>query len=423
MFIDKVSVLVKAGDGGNGIVSWRKEPFVDRGGPNGGDGGDGGDVVFKADPQVNNLGGFRHKQRLDAEKGGNGAKSNRHGKNGVDKVVKVPIGTVVYRGEHQVADISKPRQEVVVAFGGSGGFGNAHFKSSRRQAPKVAEKGEKGEQTELNLELKLLADVGLIGLPNAGKSTLLSRVSNATPEIADYPFTTLTPNLGVADKVDGESLLIADIPGLIEGASEGKGLGGDFLRHIERTAVLIHLIDVYGGDPVADYKAINKELANYKVDLTARAEIVALSKTEGLDDKTLKKITDDLKKASKTDVIAISSMDGTNLKELLKAALKHVKEFRKTEAEAAAAAEKDDGVEVLTLTDENKWEIHKEGDIYVIRGKKINKFASRTDYENDFGLMRLRDIMGKTGILHELDRMGAEPGDTVQVGNNPSFEL
>ncbi len=252
MFVDTAKVTIQAGRGGNGAVSFRHEIYVDKGGPDGGDGGKGGDIIFRATKSLNTLVDFRFKPELKATPGRNGAKQKRAGRSGEPLFVSVPIGTLVKRDGIAIADLTEDNQEVVIARGGDGGFGNAHFKSSVRQAPKIAELGEQGDQFNAELELKLLADVGLVGFPNAGKSTFLSVVSNARPEIADYAFTTLTPNLGVADIDDG-SLLIADIPGLIEGASQGKGLGDAFLRHVERTSVLLHLIDAYSNDIAADY--------------------------------------------------------------------------------------------------------------------------------------------------------------------------
>ena len=320
MFSDTAKVSLKAGDGGNGAVSFRREIYIPKGGPDGGDGGKGGDIIFKADKDTNTLIDFRFTPILTAENGKNGSGTRSAGRSGKDLIVEVPIGTMVYRVEERednshsrsifadganterpspvttgakersenddysrvlLADLTKDGQTAIIARGGEGGFGNAHFKSSTRQAPIIAEVGEPGEEFEAELELKLLADVGLVGLPNAGKSTFLSVVSNARPEIADYPFTTLTPQLGVAT-IDEKDILIADIPGLIEGASEGKGLGHDFLRHVDRTAVLLHLIDVYNNDAGEAYRVIRGELDKYS-DLRDRPEIVALTKCEGVD--------------------------------------------------------------------------------------------------------------------------------------------
>jgi GTPase len=245
-FIDKVLVSVAAGNGGNGVVSFRHEKFIDKGGPDGGDGGKGGDVVFVASRNQNTLAAFRYQKEIKADHGNAGSKRKKHGRSAKDLLVALPVGTVASTADGTVvADLVEDGQRVIVAHGGRGGFGNAHFISSRRQAPKFAEKGDVGDAMDLTLELKMIADVGLVGLPNAGKSTLLSKISNARPEIANYPFTTLTPNLGVVDIDAGNSVLVADIPGLIEGAADGKGLGHDFLRHVERTAVILHLIDAY----------------------------------------------------------------------------------------------------------------------------------------------------------------------------------
>ena len=290
MFVDTAKVYIKAGKGGNGAISFRHEIYIPKGGPDGGDGGKGGDVVFVASKDCDTLIDFRYQPKLIAEDGKAGSGQKSSGKSGKDLIVEVPIGTIVKRDGEIVADLTHDEERAIVAHGGDGGYGNWHFRSSTRQVPKIAELGNPGEAYEAELELKLLADVGLVGFPNAGKSTFLSVVSNATPEIADYPFTTITPNLGVA-KVDNHSILIADIPGLIEGASEGKGLGDRFLRHVERTKVLLHLIDVYNDDAGKAYKDIRSELANYSEELASRPELVVLTKTEGVDDEIIKILT------------------------------------------------------------------------------------------------------------------------------------
>ena len=286
MFVDTAKVYIKAGKGGNGAISFRHEIYIPKGGPDGGDGGKGGDVVFVASKDCDTLIDFRYQPKLIAEDGKAGSGQKSSGKSGKDLIVEVPIGTIVKRDGEIVADLTHDEERAIVAHGGDGGYGNWHFRSSTRQVPKIAELGNPGEAYEAELELKLLADVGLVGFPNAGKSTFLSVVSNAIPEIADYPFTTITPNLGVA-KVDNHSILIADIPGLIEGASEGKGLGDRFLRHVERTKVLLHLIDVYNDDAGKAYKDIRSELANYSEELANRPELVVLTKTEGVDDEII----------------------------------------------------------------------------------------------------------------------------------------
>lgn len=423
MFVDKALVQVKAGNGGNGVVSFRHERFVDRGGPDGGDGGDGGDVVFRGDEGLNTLRNFRHKQKLEAEPGQNGAKARRHGRRGEDFAVAVPAGTAVYKDGELIADVTEHGQVAIVARGGQGGYGNAHFKSSRRQAPKIAEKGEKGDAYELTLELKMLADIGLVGMPNAGKSTFLSVVSNATPEIANYPFTTLIPNLGVVD-VHNESLLIADIPGLIEGASQGKGLGDAFLRHIERTSVLLHLVDAYQDNVAKIFNDIQAELEQHPAQLSQKPMIVVLSKIDGLDEEI---VADQLKEleavAGKRPVMAISSLDKAGVDVLLEKALLLVKSQRqKVQAEEAEQDDDNASIPVYTLPDRDKWTVSKEKDHYAVKGRKIERFAMRTDFESEPGLRRLRDIMRKMGIMHELRRQKAQQGDTIKIGDQ-SFEL
>jgi GTP-binding protein len=425
MFVDTAKVLIQAGKGGDGAVSFRHEIYVEKGGPDGGDGGKGGDVIFVASENVNTLLDFRYKPELKAKPGQNGAKRDRHGRSGEAFYVKVPMGTIVRRDGEVIADLTDDGQEVVIAKGGDGGFGNAHFKSSVRQTPKIAEKGEAGDTFEAQLELKLLADVGLVGFPNAGKSTFLSVVSNARPEIADYAFTTLTPNLGVADIDDG-SLLIADIPGLIEGASEGKGLGDAFLRHVERTAVLLHLIDVYTDDIAKAYLTIRNELASYNVELTDRPEIIALTKIDGLDDDIIQMQMDTLKAVATTgsQLFALSSTAHKGLKEVLRALRKQVVEQRLITKEV----DKDElsgGYESITLTQNeisDSWTVEKvdnEEELYfVVVGDKIEKFARRTDYTSFEGVNRLRDIMKKLGISHELRRKGAEADSMIHIGDS-----
>ncbi len=421
MFVDTAKVFVQAGRGGDGAVSFRHEIYVDMGGPDGGDGGRGGDVVFLAVEGLNTLIDFRYKPEIKGEPGQSGSKRDRHGKAGAPNIVKVPVGTLVKRDGEIIADFTEGGQKLVVAKGGDGGYGNAHFKSSVRQAPRIAEKGEPGDTFEAELELKLLADVGLVGFPNAGKSTFLSVVSNARPEIADYAFTTLTPNLGVADIDDG-SLLIADIPGLIEGASEGKGLGDAFLRHIERTAVILHLIDAYTDDVAKAYKTIRHELSAYSEDLATRPEIIALTKIEGLDEEIIEMQKDALKAvAGDTPVLAVSSPAHTGLKEVLRELRKEVVAIRVAEEEAFE--EENSGMAVISLSEETKalsWHIRKDGKgedtIYIVKGNKIEKFARRTQFDNFEGVNRLRDIMKKMGITHALTRAGAEGNSVIRIG-------
>lgn len=420
MFVDTAKVFVQAGRGGDGAVSFRHEIYVDKGGPDGGDGGKGGDVIFVATENLNTLVDFRYKPELKGEPGQSGAKRDRHGKSGAATYVKVPVGTVVKRDGQVVADFTEDGQQVIVAKGGDGGYGNAHFKSSVRQAPRVAEKGESGDEFEAELELKLLADVGLVGFPNAGKSTFLSVVSNARPEIADYAFTTLTPNLGVADIDDG-TLLIADIPGLIEGASEGKGLGDAFLRHVERTAVILHLIDAYTDDVAAAYKTIRGELEAYSHDLATRPEIVALTKTEGLDAELVAMQEEALRAvAGDVPVFVISSQAHAGLTEVLRALRIEVMKAREIEKEAQA---ENSDMALISLNQEAKalaWHIQKvvdeERTVFVVKGHKIEKFARRTRFDTFEGVNRLRDIMKKMGITHALLRDGAEGDSIIRIG-------
>lgn len=419
MFADTALVLISAGKGGDGAVSFRHEIYVDKGGPDGGDGGKGGDVVFEADENLNTLSHFRHRQELKAANGAAGSKRQKHGKRGQDLIVKVPVGTIIYRDDQVLVDLSRHGQQQIVAYGGDGGFGNAHFKSSTRQTPRVAELGEPGDSFEAKLELKLLADVGLVGFPNAGKSTFLSVVTNARPEIADYAFTTLTPNLGVAD-IDDSSLLIADIPGLIEGAAAGKGLGDQFLRHVERTAVLLHLIDIYQDDLAASYRTIRKELNDYDPKLAALPEVVALTKAEGLDQATISQAISQLQPlvAAETPVFAISARAHQGLEGLLRELAIRVKASRQLANEAIDPTTDDLPVIGLNQTERDSgWQVIKLDDGFRITGSKIEKFARRTNFGNVHSLNRLRDIIHKTGIGHELGRQGARPDSRLWFGD------
>lgn len=428
MFVDHAVVLVAAGKGGDGAVSFRHEKYVDKGGPDGGDGGKGGDVIFEADANLNTLVSFRFKQDISAKDGQSGSMRRRHGRSAQDVTIKVPVGTALVRKDGSIlADLTEVGQKVIVAKGGDGGFGNAHFKSSTRQAPRIAEVGERGEAFELRLELKLLADVGLLGFPNAGKSTLLSVVSNARPEIADYAFTTLTPNLGVAD-IDDTSLLIADIPGLIEGASEGKGLGDAFLRHVERTSVLLHLIDAYTEDVARAYKTIRAELAAYGTELDGRPEVVALTKTEGMDKELIEHQMQQLHGITSAPVYAISAAAHLGLEELLRALATEVAAARARQAEYDAIPEDTgDGLPRITLTDREQssaWRVRRNDDgQIVITGDKIERFAGRTMYSNPDSVDRLRDIMRRTGIYHELGRLGTDGETVVYVGEAREYHL
>lgn len=414
MFTDKTEIMIQAGRGGDGRMSFRAEKYRPKGGPDGGDGGRGGNVVFMVDHNTNTLSALRHQQLLKAEPGAMGGTNRKHGKAGADLVVHVPQGTQVSVDGEVIADLNQPEQSLIVAKGGRGGFGNAHFTSSVRQAPRAVEVGEAGQHFLATIELKLVADVGLVGLPNAGKSTLLSVISNAKPEIADYPFTTLIPNLGVAD-VDDDSVLVADIPGLIAGASHGKGLGDEFLRHIERTAVLLHLIDSHSQDVVADYKTIQAELADYVVDLTTKPQLVVLTKCEGAEAKELKSKQAALMQVSKQPVYPISAAAHQGLAELLRAALPLVA----AERERRAAAQAEAAVHVFDVASQpDLWRVTQDEDRFVVEGDRIEGFARRTNWENDESVTRLRDIMRKQGIARELKRLGIEPNDIVVIAGH-----
>ena len=453
MFVDIAKVSLKAGKGGDGAVSFRREIYIPKGGPDGGDGGKGGDIIFRADKDTNTLIDFRFTPILTAEDGKNGSGTRSAGRSGKDLIVDVPIGTCVYKSGELIADLVRDGQTAIIARGGDGGFGNAHFKSSTRQAPIIAEVGEPGEEFEAELELKSMADAGLVGLPNAGKSTFLSVVSNAKPEIADYPFTTITPNLGVAT-IDDKDILIADIPGLIEGASEGKGLGHDFLRHIDRTAVLLHLIDVYNNDAGEAYQIIRNELNKYS-DLAARPEIVALTKCEGVDDDIIKmQMSSILAKNPNAKIFAISSSAHQGLTELLRELATEVSEMSfsrdtlrldRSEMYIPDGAEKaaqradfpgrpaydiEDGlagpekrhldatIPTISLGKnalKDTWKVEKADDKFIVTGEKIEKFARRTDMNNYASVNRLRDIMKKLGIRAELTTQGATPESIISI--------
>lgn len=422
-FIDKVHVTAIAGDGGNGKLGFRREKFIDKGGPNGGDGGNGGDVVLVASRNQNTLAAFRYQRELKADNGNPGDTNRMHGRSAKHLLVAVPVGTIAFDQNGRIlADLLNDGQKAIIARGGSGGFGNAHFVSSRRQAPKFAEKGEPGDKLEVDLELKMIADVGLVGLPNAGKSTLLSRLSNARPEIADYPFTTLTPSLGVVDIDKNSSVLFADIPGLIEGAAEGKGLGHDFLRHIERTAVILHLIDSYNNDVASVYQTIRAELEAYQPELIKRPEIVALTKVEGLDNEIIDDLMVQLRRVMSptTPLFAISVQSGEGLQQLLFAVKDAVSAVRAIPDEEEQLPD----IPVLRMADtSDEWKITKHEGIYYVTGKKVEKFARRTDFDNEQGVQRLRDILRREGVMHQLVRDGIEAGQTVQIGSNQEYRI
>lgn len=347
MFIDRVKIHVKAGDGGSGVTAFRREKFIPRGGPSGGDGGVGGSVWIESDEGLNTLLHLRYNPEHKAGRGRHGEGSNRHGKNGDDVIVKVPVGTQVFDAETNdlIFDFTEPDQKFLAAKGGKGGWGNQHFATPTRRAPKFHYTGRPGEEKDLQLELKLIADVGLVGFPNAGKSTLISVISAAKPKIADYPFTTLEPNLGVVDLGDFKTFVVADIPGLIEGASEGAGLGLKFLRHVERTKLILHLVDVSsisGRNPVEDYEIINRELGNYNEDLATRPQIVVATKLDALDEPERLESLRERAKADGKEFLEISAVTNQGTKQLISAVAKRLEEIKEAEIDLSREQEIDD---------------------------------------------------------------------------------
>jgi GTP-binding protein len=411
-FFDEATIHIRAGNGGNGSVSFRREKFVPLGGPNGGNGGGGGNVYVVANRHLNTLILFQRQQHFRAESGGKGDRKDMKGKRGADLLIDVPPGTVVRDAQtgELLADLLQDEQKVLVAKGGRGGRGNAFFASPTNQAPRIAEKGEPGQVRSLKLELKLIADVGIIGVPNAGKSTLLAAVSAARPKIADYPFTTLTPNLGVAT-VDGESLVLADIPGLIDGAHAGAGLGTAFLRHIERTRVCIHLLDGASADPLRDFATINNELELFSPKLAAKPQVVALNKMDLPQAAELWPAVQSAMRERHLPAYAISAATGQGTTELLRA-VRQV--LQVTPKESMAAAE----VEVFRPNDEEAFEIVKDGGSFRVRGKRIERVAAMTDWANDEAVARFQRIIKAMGIQAALQEAGVQPGDTVLIGDD-----
>ncbi|ADL07533.1 GTPase ObgE [Thermosediminibacter oceani] len=415
MFVDRAKIYVKAGDGGNGVVAFRREKYVPRGGPSGGDGGKGGDVVLMVDSNLSTLQDFKYRAHYKAQRGQNGQGSNKIGKSGEDLVIKVPPGTVVKDAEtgEILADLVKPGQTFIAARGGRGGRGNARFVSPVNQAPDFAEKGEPGEERWILLELKLLADVGLIGFPNAGKSTLLSRMTAARPKIADYPFTTLTPNLGVVDMgPTGRSFVVADIPGLIEGAHEGLGLGHEFLRHVERTRVLVHIIDAAGleNDPVEGFYIINRELAAFSEKLAQKPQIVAANK---MDLPQARENLDRIKSQLEPrgyEVVPISAATGEGVKELIYKIIQYLDKVGDAALETVE-------VKKYTIKEEDEIRVERVGDVFQVKGKVIERLVVMTDLDNESAVKRLQQAFKRMGIDELLKEKGIKEGDTVRIGN------
>ena len=411
MFIDEARIQVQAGDGGDGAVSFRREKFVPRGGPDGGDGGRGGSVYLEATEELNTLYGFRHKQRFRAGRGGNGAGARKHGSKGRDLTIPVPVGTVAHGDDGVVvADLTSPGQRELVARGGSGGLGNVHFTTAVMQTPRIAQKGEAGEERELRLELRLLADVGLVGLPNAGKSTLLSRITAARPKIADYPFTTLVPNLGVVALRD-TTFVVADIPGLIEGAHRGAGLGQEFLRHVRRTRLLVHLLEGSSPDPVADLEVVNRELEEYDPDLRRKPQLVAFNKMDLAEAREAWPEVRERLRSRGMDALPISAATGEGVKELLELVAAKL-------GERVEAARKAEEIRVYRLEAEagEAVAVEKERDGYRIRGRAAERAAALINVETTEGLMVLRQRLSRLGVGKMLERAGAKAGDMIRVG-------
>lgn len=416
MFIDKADIKIKGGDGGAGSASFRREKFVPRGGPDGGDGGKGGDVYLEADARLRTLLDFVRKPSYMAEQGGSGTGRHCYGKNGADLILRVPCGTSVYNGLTLIADMIKPGARFMVAKGGRGGRGNWHFRSSTRQTPRIAELGEPGEKLRLRLQLKMIADVGLIGLPNAGKSTLLSRLTRAHPKIAGYPFTTLYPNLGVT-MYDDHEIIFADIPGLIEGSHEGKGLGHSFLKHVERTRVLLHVVDPLGYDGKSakeSIRIINSELKQYSTVLAKKPQLIIVNK---LDLTGGEKVYKDIKKLyKKTKVLGVSGASGEGIAALLPEILKLLQT-----APATDYSLMDQPVHVKL---EPEFWVEKKDDFYVVRGKNVERLVAMTNFDLHEGVERTQTILKKMGIERALKEYGAKPGDPVKIGRREfTFEL
>ena len=420
MFADRAKILIRSGKGGDGHVSFRRELYVPNGGPDGGDGGRGGDVIFEVDEGLNTLYEYRHKRKFKAQDGEEGGKRRCHGKDGSDIILKVPEGTIIREAESGkvIEDMSGENRRQVILQGGRGGAGNMHFATSTMQVPKYAQPGVPAQELEVLLELKVIADVGLVGFPNVGKSTFLSRVTNAQPKIANYHFTTLNPNLGVVDLQGAPGFVIADIPGLIEGASEGVGLGHEFLRHIERTRVLIHIVDAAsteGRDPVADIYAINKELEAYNEEIAARPQVIAANKTDVLGDneEPIQRLKDEFEPQG-IKVFPISAVAGKGLKELLY----YVRELLDQAPQEAIVFEQEyfPGEELVyenlpyTVTKSEE-----EEGVFIVEGPRIEKMLGYTNLDSEKGFAFFQNFLKNTGILKELEEAGIQEGDTVRM--------
>lgn len=417
MFADRAKIYIRSGKGGDGHVSFRRELYVPNGGPDGGDGGRGGDVIFEVDKGLNTLQDFRHKRKFTAKDGEPGGKKRCHGKDADDIILKVPEGTVIKEAESGkvIADMSGENQRQVILKGGKGGLGNQHFATSTMQIPKYAQPGQPSKELWVCLELKVIADVGLVGFPNVGKSTLLSRVSNAQPKIANYHFTTLNPNLGVVDLDGGQGFVMADIPGLIEGASEGIGLGYEFLRHIERTKLMIHVVDAAGTegrDPVDDIHKINAELEAYNPEIAKRPQVIAANKIDAIyqDGETdpIQALKDEFEPLG-VKVFPISGVTGQGIKELLYYVSEELSELDQT----PIVFEQEYFPEEELLYEDLPFTVEKDGDMYVVEGPRIEKMLGYTNLDSEKGFAFFQKFLKETGILQQLEDAGIEEGDTV----------
>ena len=417
MFTDYTKIIIKSGDGGNGAATFRREKYVAAGGPDGGDGGKGGDIYFTVDKDKNTLIDFRYNKRYKAGNGQNGSGNHCNGKYGEDLYIKVPIGTVIKDAETNkvIADLSKPGQTELILQGGRGGRGNSHFATPTRQAPRFSEDGDKGEEKEVILELKLLADVGLLGYPNVGKSTFLSKVTEARPKIANYHFTTLEPNLGVVKTKSGDGFVIADIPGIIEGASEGVGLGLQFLRHIERTRLLLHFIDVSGQEgrnAVEDFNTINAELKKYSEKLSTRKQIIVATKIDAMQDDTNLKELEKLAKKEKLELYKISAVTGEGVQELIDHVSKILKDLPKEDL-----FEYEEKI-VYTLKDkEQEWTARKEGHTFIVEGRAVDRLMGRINIEDNESMYYFHKCLKNMGIDDKLKELGICDGDTVLISD------
>jgi GTP-binding protein len=431
MFYDHTKIYVKAGDGGDGSIHFRREKFVPYGGPDGGDGGRGGSIYMEADSKLNTLIDFRYRQHFKASSGGAGARQKKHGTKGEDLVLRVPCGTVIRDAETNqlVADLVDDGQRVMIARGGRGGLGNVHFATSTRQAPREAQKGEPGEERWLLLELQLIADIGLVGYPNAGKSTLLSVVTAARPKIAEYPFTTLSPNLGVVSvgqtgSGDEFGFVLADIPGLIEGAAQGVGLGHEFLRHVQRTRLLLHILDGASieRDPWQDFQAINQELREYNEHLATRPQIVVLNKMDLPEAQERWPVLKAKAEAAGYPVFAISAVTHQGTDELMQYTAKRLQEIRQEEAERLAAQAITSAENpVLRPQPEDAFSIIREKGVYIVRGKRVERVVNMTNLESEEGMDRMQVTLAKMGVTKALEEAGVKVGSKVRFGKVELF--